>query len=59
MDAGELVPDEVVIGIMRERLAEPDAAHGFLLDGFPRTIEQAERSTRCSLRRVAPSPTPW
>ena len=43
MDAGELVPDEVVIGVVRDRLAEPDAAHGFLLDGFPRTIEQAER----------------
>jgi adenylate kinase len=41
MQAGELVPDEVVIGIIRERLAEPDAARGFLLDGFPRTLEQA------------------
>jgi len=43
MDAGDLVPDEVVIGVVRDRLAEPDAAHGFLLDGFPRTIEQAGR----------------
>lgn len=42
MQAGELVPDEVVIGIVRERLAEPDARQGFLLDGFPRTVEQAE-----------------
>jgi adenylate kinase len=41
MDAGELVPDEVVIGIIRERLTEPDAAAGFMLDGFPRTLEQA------------------
>ena len=41
MDAGDLVPDEVVIGIIRERLAEPDAARGFMLDGFPRTLEQA------------------
>jgi len=41
MDAGELVPDQVVIGIIRERLAEPDAARGFMLDGFPRTLEQA------------------
>jgi adenylate kinase len=41
MDAGELVPDEVVVGIIRERLAEDDAAAGFLLDGFPRTLEQA------------------
>ncbi len=43
MDAGELVPDEVVIGVVRDRLAEPDTDRGFLLDGFPRTIEQAER----------------
>lgn len=42
MDAGALVPDEVVIGVVRDRLAESDAAEGFLLDGFPRTIEQAE-----------------
>jgi adenylate kinase len=41
MYAGELVPDDVVVGIIRERLAEPDAARGFLLDGFPRTLEQA------------------
>lgn len=41
MQAGELVPDEVVVGIIRERLAEPDAARGFLLDGFPRTLDQA------------------
>jgi len=41
MDAGELVPDEVVIGIIGERLAQPDAAQGFMLDGFPRTLEQA------------------
>jgi len=43
MDAGSLVPDEVVIGVVRDRLAEPDARDGFLLDGFPRTIPQAER----------------
>lgn len=42
MDRGELVPDEVTIGIVKERLAEPDTAKGFLLDGFPRTIPQAE-----------------
>ena len=42
MDAGKLVPDEVVIGIVRERIAEPDCESGFLLDGFPRTIAQAE-----------------
>ncbi|MFC4984542.1 adenylate kinase [Salinicoccus siamensis] len=42
MDAGELVPDEVTIGIVKERLAQSDAKEGFLLDGFPRTVEQAE-----------------
>ena len=41
-DAGPLVPDEVVIDIIRERLAQPDCADGFVLDGFPRTIAQAE-----------------
>ena len=43
MEAGALVPDEVVIGVVRDRLAQADAQQGFLLDGFPRTIEQAER----------------
>ncbi|HSL94756.1 MAG TPA: adenylate kinase [Thermoleophilia bacterium] len=43
MDAGELVPDDVVIGCVRERLTEDDTREGFLLDGFPRTIDQAER----------------
>lgn len=42
MDAGDLVPDEVVIGIVKERLDEPDAQSGFILDGFPRTVPQAE-----------------
>lgn len=42
MDKGALVPDEVTIGIVRERLSQPDCDQGFLLDGFPRTIEQAE-----------------
>jgi adenylate kinase len=42
MDAGELVPDSVVIGIVEERIKEPDCAKGFLLDGFPRTVLQAE-----------------
>jgi adenylate kinase len=42
MDAGELVPDEVVIGVARERLAEADCREGFILDGFPRTVAQAE-----------------
>ena len=42
MDAGALVPDEVIIGIIAERLAEPDCAEGYILDGVPRTIPQAE-----------------
>lgn len=42
MDAGRLVDDDVVIGIVRRRLAEPDARQGFVLDGFPRTLNQAE-----------------
>jgi adenylate kinase len=42
MDAGELMPDSVVIGIVKDRLQEPDTAKGFLMDGFPRTIPQAE-----------------
>lgn len=42
MDAGQLVPDAVIIGIVAERLAEPDCAGGYILDGVPRTIAQAE-----------------
>ena len=42
MDAGQLVPDDVIIGIVAERLAEPDCQNGFILDGVPRTIPQAE-----------------
>jgi adenylate kinase len=42
MDAGQLVADDVMLGIIRERLARPDAARGFILDGFPRTITQAD-----------------
>ena len=45
MDAGELVPDELVIDLMRERLSEDDCGGGFLLDGFPRTVEQAKSLT--------------
>ena len=42
MDRGELVPDEVVIGIVKDRLASPDCGNGFILDGFPRTVAQAD-----------------
>ncbi len=42
MDAGQLVADDIMLGIIRERLSRPDAARGFILDGFPRTIAQAD-----------------
>ena len=42
MDAGGLVSDDIIIGLVKERLAHPDCAHGFLFDGFPRTIPQAD-----------------
>src|SRR5690606_20173498 len=42
LDTGELVPDHITGGMVRRRLAEPDARHGFLLDGFPRTVPQAQ-----------------
>lgn len=42
MDKGMLVPDEIVVGIVKERLSQPDCKEGFILDGFPRTLEQAE-----------------
>ena len=45
MDAGKLVPDEVTIGIVRERLSKPDCQKGFILDGFPRTVDQADALT--------------
>ena len=41
MDAGRLVDDEIVLGMIRERLGEPDVRHGFILDGFPRNLAQA------------------
>ncbi len=42
MDAGQLVPDDLIISLVKERVAQPDCAKGFLLDGFPRTIPQAD-----------------
>ena len=46
MDSGKLVPDEVTIGIVKERLAKSDCQKGFILDGFPRTVEQADALTK-------------
>ena len=50
MDAGKLVPDEVIIGIIQERLAQPDCAGGFILDGVPRTLAQAEALDKMGVR---------
>ena len=70
MDAGKLVPDEVVIGIVVERVAKPDCAKGYILDGVPRTIAQAEALEKAerlrrelemaaaTLERMAALPTP-
>jgi len=51
MDRGELVPDDLILGLMGERLAQPDGARGFILDGFPRTIPQAEGLARLLAER--------
>ena len=50
MDDGKLVPDEVIIGIINERLAEEDCANGYILDGVPRTIAQAEALEKAGIR---------
>ena len=49
MEAGELVPDDVIIGLIEERIKQPDASGGLLFDGFPRTVPQAE-----ALQKIAP-----
>lgn len=54
MNAGKLVPDSVVIGLVDERLREPDAQKGFILDGFPRTVPQAEALSQLLERRGTP-----
>lgn len=54
MDAGDLVPDEVIIGMVGDRLSEPDAAEGFLFDGFPRTVPQARALEDLLVSRQTP-----
>src|SRR5258708_33563623 len=51
MDAGQLVPDEVVVAIIADRIGQPDAKRGFVLDGFPRTVPQAEALDRLLAER--------
>ena len=51
MDAGQLVPDEVVVAIIADRIGQPDAKRGFVLDGFPRTVAQAEALERLLTER--------
>ena len=55
MESGALVPDEVVIGIVKERLSKDDCKNGFILDGFPRTIPQAEALDSMGVE-IAPNP---
>ena len=57
MDAGELVPDTVVIGIVRDRLDEEDCRNGFILDGFPRTVPQAEGGATGSMVTLVAVPS--
>lgn len=50
IEAGQLVPDDVILGIIRERLAQPDCENGYILDGVPRTIGQAEAMEECGIQ---------
>ena len=55
MDAGELVPDDLIIDLMKERIQQPDTAKGVILDGFPAPPRRLSRSTRCSPSSVVRS----
>ena len=57
MDAGDYVPDEVTNAMVRDRIAQPDAGDGFLLDGYPRTLAQVERARRHAGRPSGPPST--
>ena len=50
MDAGKLVPDDVIIGVFTERIAQPDCANGYILDGVPRTLAQAEAMEKAGIQ---------
>jgi adenylate kinase len=50
MDAGDLVPDDIIIGLVKDRLTQPDCTNGYLFDGFPRTIPQAEAMREAGIR---------
>ncbi len=56
MDAGELVPDHILVALIRSRIARPECRHGFILDGFPRTVPQAEAFDRLIAEEQLPRP---